>query len=582
MSQFKYTLPSGSTWTMNAPAGTTQAQADYIFYSQAAAGALVGVSVGQTIGGAPTAAVKFALSRLDRGTAGVDDRVILSIVNGLPTISGIPNLVNVPLTNPITQANLANTGVNNTYTAPAIGPLNSSQVQGLLAQITNFIGQPYNVMTNETGIGQYGLDCQQLEQAGYVKPGTYQQFIFDPSPLVDVVSAPGIWTGQGGINSVTNFLNSPAAQNNAMATLMSNGYGSLTATGTITPAISPSISALAGQVYTQSGLQTVSALSASTGISLSGLSLSGTPLASLASATITNPGSLASGALNSITGFTNVSSITSSLSKTITGDVGALITNSGCFGTQATSLWASSGGLGSLTSNLPSISSLTSNLPSISSLTDNIQNLDVLGKASQFAAGFSNPLTSLNNLGGVDLTSLTAGLPSLGSLSLPSLGSLTSGLPDISSLTSAIPDLGSLTSSLPSISSLGNFGSLASFPGLGSLGSLGGLFGGGGDSLVSSTQVAAGYSNTVNRATVDTAFKQILGNSKIPGATFDYPSPNSTSLNASADIAYAQNQLTTDQQAIQNLYSQPLSSTGGGFTPPADAAAAVAAANANQ
>ena len=563
MSQFKYTLPSGSTWTMNAPAGTTQAQADYIFYSQAAAGALVGVSVGQTIGGAPTAAVKFALSRLDRGTAGVDDRVILSIVNGLPTISGIPNLVNVPLTNPITQANLANTGVNNTYTAPAIGPLNSSQVQGLLAQITNFIGQPYNVMTNETGIGQYGLDCQQLEQAGYVKPGTYQQFIFDPSPLVDVVSAPGIWTGQNGINSVTNFLNSPAAQNNAMATLMSNGYNSLTATGTITPAISPSISALAGQVYTQSGLQTVSALSASTGISLSGLSLSGTPLASLASTAITNPGSLASGALNSITGFADVSSITSSLNKTITGDVGALITNSGCFGTQATALWASSGGLGSLTSNLPSISSLTSNLPSISSLTsnlpsissltsnlpsissltDNIQNLDVLGKASQFAAGFSNPLTSLNNLGGVDLTSLTAGLPSLGSLSLPSLGSLTSGLPDISSLTSAIPDLGSLTSSLPSISSLGNFGSLASFPGLGSLGSLGGLFGGGGDSLVSSTQVAAGYSNTVNRATVDTAFTKILGNSKIPGATFDYPSPNSLSLNASADITAAQNAL---------------------------------------
>ena len=186
---------------------------------------------------------------------------------------------------------------------------------------------------------------------------------------------------------------------------------------------------------------------------------------------------------------------------------------------------------------------MTSNLPSISSLTDNIQNLDVLGKASQFAAGFSNPLTSLNNLGGVDLTSLTAGLPSLGSLSLPSLGSLTSGLPDISSLTSAIPDLGSLTSSLPSISSLGNFGSLASFPGLGSLGSLGGLFGGGGDSLVSSTQVAAGYSNTVNRATVDTAFTKILGNSKIPGATFDYPSPNSLSLNASADITAAQNAL---------------------------------------
>lgn len=580
MAQFKYTLPSSKTFTVDAPAGTTQAQADYIFYSQVAAGSLVGVSAGQSISGTKTSAVKFALSRLDRGTAGVDDRVVLSIVNGLPTVSGIPNLVNVPLQNPITQADVANTGVNNTYTAPAIGPLNSNQVQGLLAQIANFINQPYNVMTNETGIGQYGLNCQQLEQAGYVKPGTYQQFIFDPSPLVDVVSAPGIWTGQGGINSATDFLNSPGAQNNAMTTLMSNGYDGLVASGTITPAVTPSISALSGQIYTQSGLQTVSALSAATGVSFPGLSLAGTPLASLASTAITNPGSLTSGALNSITSLTNVSSITSSLNNTITGDVGALITNSGCFGTQATTLWASSGGLGSITSNLPSIGSLTSNLPSIGSLTDNIQNLDVLGKASQFASGFSNPLTSLNNLGGINLSSLTSGLPSISSLtsSLPSLSSLTSSLPDISSLTSAIPDLSSLTSNLPSLSSLGDFGSLSSLPGIGDLGSIGGLFGGGGDSLVSSTQVAAGYSNTVNRATVDTAFTRILGNNKIPGAIFDYPSPNSKSLNASADITYAQNQLTADQMAIQNLYSGPLT-TGGGFTPPADAAAAVAAAN---
>jgi len=553
MAQFKYTLPSGKRFTMTAPAGTTQVQADNIFYSQVAAGALVGVSAGQSVSGTRTAAVKFALSRLDRGTAGVDDRVILSIVNGLPTVSGIPNLVNVPLQNPITQADVANTGVDNTYTAPAIGPLNSNQVQGLLAQIANFINQPYNVMTDQTGVGQYGLNCQQLEQAGYVKPGTYQQFIFDPSPLTTVMSAPGIWTGQNGIYSATDFLNSRSAQNDAMSTLMSNGYGSLTATGIITPPISPSVSVLSGQVYTQSGLQTVSALSASTGVSFSGLSLAGTPLASLTSTAITNPGSLTSGALNSAGELTNISSLTTSLNNTATGDVGALITNSGCYGTQDTALWASSGGLGGATSNLPSINSLTSTLPGVTGLTNNIQNLNVLGKASQFAAGFSNPLNSLNNLGGVNIGSLTSGLPSLSSLSLPDLGGLTSSLPDISSLTSAIPDLGSLTSNLPSLSSLGNFGSLSSLPGLGSLGDLGGLFGGGGDSLVSSTQVAAGYSNTVNRATVDTAFTKILGDSKIPGATFDYPSPNSQSLNASADITAAQNVLKGLQAAGNKL-----------------------------
>ena len=577
MNQFKYTLPSGSIFTMNTPDDTTQAQADYIFYSQVAAGSLVGLSVGQSIGGAQAVAVKFALSRLDRGTAGLDDRVILSIVNGLPTIGGIPNLVNVPLQNPITQSDIVNTGVNNTYTAPAIGPLNSSQVQGLLSQIANFINQPANVMTNETGIGQYGLNCQQLEMSGYVKPGTYQQFIFDPSPLTDVVSAPGIWTGQDGINSVNDFLNNPGAQNNAMSTLMSNGYDSLTATGTITPPVTPSISAAQGQVYTQSGLQTVSAISSATGIalnvpSISGLSLAGTPVASFLSSAITNPGSLASGALNSLTNFTNVSGMASKLSGSITGDVGALITNSGCFGTQATALWANGGGLGPLSGlasgNLGSITgSLNGILPSnITSLTNNITNLDVLGKASQFATGFSNPLTSLSNLGNFDLGSITSGLPSISSLtsSIPSIGSLTAGLPDIGSLTAGLPNIGSLVSGLPgldslgSLTSLGDFGSLTSIPGLDAIG---GLFGGGGDSLVSSTQVAAGYSNTVNRATVDSAFTRILGNSKIPTAIFDYPSPRSQSLNASADITAAQNFL----QGIASQGQSLLSSAGNLF-----------------
>ena len=545
MGQYNYTLPSGATFTVNTPAGTTQAQADYIFYSQVAAGSLVGFTTGQSTSGTKTQAVKFALSRLDRGTAGVDDRVILSIVNGLPTISGIPNLVNVPLQNPITQANIASVSVNNTYTAPAIGPLSSGQVQRLLAQIINFIDQPFYVATNEKGAGWHGLDCEQLEMSGHVKSMTYQQFIFDPSPLVDVLSAPGVWTGKNGINSLNDFLSNPAAQNDAMATLMSNGYNSLTATGTITPAVTPSISALAGQVYTQSGLQTVSAVSAATGISfnvpsISGLSLANNPVSNLLSTTITNPGSLASGALNSVNNLTNVSSLTSTLTGSINSDVGALITNAGCFGTQASALWASSEGLGGLTSSLPSISSLTSNLPSLStltsglpslsSLTTNIQNLDVLGKASQFATSFSNPLTSLNNLGGLNLSSLTSGVPSI--------SSLTSSIPGLSSLTGSLPSLSSLTGSLPSLSSLGNFGSLTSLPGLDAIG---GLFGGGGDSLVSSTQVAAGYSNTVNRATVDAAFVRILGDPKIPVAQFDYPSPNSISLNASADITAAQN-----------------------------------------
>jgi len=210
MSQFKYTLPSGAKFTLEAPAGTTQDQADYTFYSQVAAGALVGFVPGQSISGTTSSLAKFELSRLDRGTAGVDDTVILAIINGLPTINtttgAIPSLVNTPLTNPVTQANIAaiaGTG----FTAPAIGPLTSIQTLTLMAQVANIVNQPSDVATNETGVGQYGLSCQQLEIAGYVKPGTWQQFIQNgPSTLIEVLNAPAIWTGLNGIYSLSDFL----------------------------------------------------------------------------------------------------------------------------------------------------------------------------------------------------------------------------------------------------------------------------------------------------------------------------------------------------------------------------------------
>jgi hypothetical protein len=209
MSQFNYTLPSGAEFTMQAPEGTTQDQADYVFYSQVAAGSLVEFAPGQSISGTTSALVKFELSRLDRGTAGVDNTVILAIVNGLPTVSNIPSLVNTPLTNPINQADIASIAGTG-FTAPSIGSLTSDQTLALMAQVANTVDQAADVITDETGVGQYGLSCQQLEMAGYVKPGTWQQFIQNgPGTLTGVLSAPAIWTGLNGIYSLDDFLNNP-------------------------------------------------------------------------------------------------------------------------------------------------------------------------------------------------------------------------------------------------------------------------------------------------------------------------------------------------------------------------------------
>lgn len=491
MSQFNYTLPSGAKFTLDAPEGTTQTQADYTFYSQVAAGALVGFKPGQTVTGTTSNLAKFALSRQDRGIAGVEDFVVLSIINGLPTVASIPTLVDVPLVNPVTQANIATIGGSG-FTASSIGSLTSNQVQALLAQIVNIVDQSANTMTNSKGVGQYGFDCQQLEMAGYVKPGTWQEFIRNGrSTLVDVLSAPGIWTGLGGIFSVTDFLNNPVAQNKAEEILMIDAYNSLQAAGIITTPDAESLSAVVGHVYTGSNQPLV-----------------------LLNSTLTN---------------------------TVNNQVASLVTNASQYGTQLTSQWATGlAPVSSITSNLTSIRGQIGSLPGLpdlgtltSSLTPALSTvktaMDTLGKASQFAASASSTLTS--------------GLDKLSNLSVDNLagqlqGQATAIAGQLQAQATAIVGQiqGQANALIGQIQ--GQFASLI----------------GQGDSFVESVQRAAGFTNTVSRAPIDVAFKKILGSSKIPTPSFG--AYDISSIGAELDISQAQGILQNLQNQGTALVSQ--------------------------
>jgi hypothetical protein len=191
------------------------------------------------------------------------------------------------------------------------------------------------------------------------------------------------------------------AQNDAMATLMTNSYNSLQAAGVISTPAAQSISAVVGQVYTGSNPSLINA-----------------------TATITN---------------------------TVNNQIASLVTNGSQFGTQLTAQWAT---------GLPSVTSLTSNLtsitgqlgaagiPGLSTLTSGITPtlasaqtaMNVLGKASEFAATATSTITG-------SLSSLTSSLPSLDSLS---------GLISLDSL-SSLGSLGSLPGldSIPGLSALG-------------------------------------------------------------------------------------------------------------------------------
>ena len=90
---------------------------------------------------------------------------------------------------------------------------------------------------------------------------------------------------------------------------------------------------------------------------------------------------------------------------------------------------------------------------------------------------------------------------------------------------------------LGSSGALSSLTSLANIPGLGSV--VGAFMGGGG--LAGPTKQAAGFSNTVNRSTLDAAVVKILGNSKIP--TPIYTVPTAKSQADSTNITQANNVL---------------------------------------
>lgn len=579
MSKFEYTLPSGATFVVNGPANATQTDADRIFYEQVAAGSLVGYEPNQTLTSQDVTVTKFALSRLDRGTAGVDNTPILSVIGDLITVGGestvtslfddlginsvpkFPDLADVPLQNPITQADIAITsqdqyGLPGTFVPSNIGPLDAAQIQALIAQLAKLINQAYNEISLAKGIGRYGFSCLQLESAGYVKPGTCLRFLaIDPEDFVSVMSSLGIWTGLNGVTSLDLLLNDPNLQTKIQNDLMVDAYQSLQMSGAISTSTTPQVSLSSGTIYYQGTFQPANTLTTLVGTLGLQLGANGVLTATkavnslLASGSNINLSTLSSGAVNSLTsaisninlssigtsisninlsslGSSAVNSITKSIqnfnlenitqgiSNRITGDVGALITNASKFGANLTTNWAA-GSLGSLT-----------NIGGLGNITSSLNNL---GKMSLFSNTVSNPLGSLGSVGDISNINIAG---------LTSLNGLTSGL------------TGSL-SSLGNLSNLGNLGNLLGgfnlsglLGGLGNLGGLGGVFGGGGG-LVSSTQFAGGFNNTVDRSTVNSATTRILGNSKIPNPLFEYPSVNSTL--AGLDITQAQGILSNSR-----------------------------------
>lgn len=536
MSIYNYTTPSGATYQVNVPAGTTQAQADYIFYSQMAAGTFVGYKPGDTLTHPVEALTNFGLTRLERGTAGVNDQTLLAITAGLPLVATIPTLTNIPIQNAITQADYIQVNSNPTQGlisqgTTSVGDLTNTQTQAVMAQLAAITNQPADQVSQQSGIGKYGFNAQQLERAGIIKPGYAQKYCplnpstqENPDNFLSFLESPSPWTGLYGITSLADILSSEALQNTIQQNLMQQSYEVLVGEGIIKPS-TPSVttpSASTGYVYRDTGVLASASTESLLAINANNLITSNT--ISTGNVVGTIPTGIANLGANASTEYT------SGLSSLSTGAVGfntnTLANISTTTGNSVSQLPGLATGLASGSSTIAAVLIGSTVAADVGAL---LANSSKFGPAITTAwAKTSNTLSDIsvsnigNSISNFKITSLTGGL---------SANSITSAEGAVIGTSQALA--GPALNQLNTLAKSSQFGiNFSNF-------SISGL--------ISGTQPAAGFTNTVNRQTVDAAVTRVIGSDKIASPSFGLPS--ATTLGNAADIEQAKKLLSQAQGA---------------------------------
>jgi hypothetical protein len=558
MAIFKYTLPSGARFQLTAPSGTTQIEADKIFYEQVAAGTFVGYKPGDTLTNPQQALTNFGLSRLERGTAGVPDQTIVAIISGLPLVATLPStLAATPVINPITTTDFLQVNVNSTNIGSnatpgvgdtptgnfslgqePVGQLSPTQVRVLMGQLSAIVAQPYNALTQSKGLGKYGFSAQQLERAGLIKPGYADRFSAvdpatqkNPSTFVSLMNTPGIWTGKNNINTLNDILGDAASQNQVQQTLMNQGYQSLVSSGTIVPPAAAAPSTSTGQVYNN----TDGTLVAASGLSLLTAAVNFNPNQLNTFGSLFASGSAATSALGTVTlGKTldSIQSLGSNAVASINSGLTSLQSGAAVFANQANA---------AVQSGLAQISNLASGNIAINNIITSNLNGDIgalVTNASKYGPA-ATTLWAQGNAAFGTLSTLSSKLPSLDSINVPTLDQISAKLPSLS--VTGLSD--SLKSGLDQLGKGSQFGiNFSDF-------SLSGL--------ISSIQPAAAFTNTVNRATIDAAVTRVIGSEKISSPAYELPSL--ASLGIDADITQAKSILQSlGNQAVNVASNLPV------------------------
>ena len=202
-------------------------------------GSLAGAAAGLTAAiGPAVSAASGAISSTVAGAVNAGKALVnAAVIQGSTAVASIQTInktiTSFPVTNPINTANFTKvaSGVNGASAVSAIGPMSVPEVNGVLAQAKNLVGQASSAISNTKGLGSFGFDLKQLETAGYVKPGVAALAAQGASLFATVAKSPAAWTGKDGIKSATDLLGNAGKQSQIQQDLMTKGVAGLGAVG---------------------------------------------------------------------------------------------------------------------------------------------------------------------------------------------------------------------------------------------------------------------------------------------------------------------------------------------------------------
>lgn len=162
---------------------------------------------------------------LEEGSSS-DDLSTTTISDSSGAIAG---LANEPVTVPVTPAQV----LKETPANGPIGNLSAKNVTGLMSSASASVGQRADAFSIDKGIGKFGFTPIQLEQTGFLKPGTVSKYLGNSSSLNAVLTSPAVWTGKNNVNNINGILNNVNLQGLIQQDLMRQGYTQLRKTGVL-------------------------------------------------------------------------------------------------------------------------------------------------------------------------------------------------------------------------------------------------------------------------------------------------------------------------------------------------------------